>query len=362
MFNIAPDSTLLHSSLYSTVLADCLPQDQIVYSPFKPWFAFSKGSSQLCWNHAICVFSESDEARKQQFAATALIMGLLPLTLKDIAWPERRIVSVSQPLPLLVEILVRALSLEPVEAVGDTLADRRKSAESWSTFLSPTIAGWAWGLERRTIWLLMTAATITLFITYAALAIVEIFSKRSSLGCVYPIFVLTWYLVALLPAAIHTVLSNIRHKRQKSRARRNSILNLQPSVSSSPTNENRAEIEPTKDKGAHNTNSNEIEDSPNATAEKLAEPLPHGNFNHLKIASAVQGANEWWLVQLIWAIYYICGTLVFTSIMAVTVIELFVWVLIGFSVTGASKLLAFFLCLSFEVTGKNRRQISPEGQ
>ena len=64
--------------------------------------------------------------------------------------------------------------------------------------------------------------------------------------------------------------------------------------------------------------------------------------------SAVQGADEWWLVQLSWAIYYIAGTLIFTSIMGLTVIELVAWVVIEFAVTGASKLLALFLCLSWE--------------
>jgi len=45
------------------------------------------------------------------------------------------------------------------------------------------------------------------------------------------------------------------------------------------------------------------------------------------------------------------GTLIFTSIMAVTVVELIVWVALGFAVTGTSKILAFFLCLVFEETG-----------
>ena len=44
----------------------------------------------------------------------------------------------------------------------------------------------------------------------------------------------------------------------------------------------------------------------------------------------------------------IAGTLIFTSIMAVTVVELIVWVGLGFTVTGTSKILAFFLCLVLE--------------
>lgn len=52
--------------------------------------------------------------RKQQFAATSLVIGLVPLTLKDIAWPERRLVAIASPLNWSVEVLVRALGLIPV--------------------------------------------------------------------------------------------------------------------------------------------------------------------------------------------------------------------------------------------------------
>lgn len=55
-----------------------------------------------------------------------------------------------------------------------------------------------------------------------------------------------------------------------------------------------------------------------------------------------------WLVQLVWNVYYVAGTLVYTSIMAVTVIELFVWVMTSVAVTAASKLLGFFLCMAAE--------------
>jgi hypothetical protein len=52
-----------------------------------------------------------------------------------------------------------------------------------------------------------------------------------------------------------------------------------------------------------------------------------------------------------WGVYYIVGTLFFTSIMAVTVPELVVWVTLGLTTAACSKILAFFLCLSFEKTG-----------
>jgi hypothetical protein len=65
----------------------------MVYSPFRPYWRFSKfaGDIQKCWVATDCLFEAASESRKQQFAATAFIMGLIPLTLRDIAWPERRI-------------------------------------------------------------------------------------------------------------------------------------------------------------------------------------------------------------------------------------------------------------------------------
>ena len=57
-----------------------LPKNTIAYSPFVAWFKYYSGSNQHCWDWASCIFQVADEARKQQFAATALVMGLIPLT------------------------------------------------------------------------------------------------------------------------------------------------------------------------------------------------------------------------------------------------------------------------------------------
>ena len=105
----------------------------MVYSPFKPYWKFSKfaGDSQKCWFATDCLFEAAGESRKQRFAATAFIMGLIPLTLKDIAWPKRRIVHVSRPLLRFTEVLVLALGLVPLPAEkGDSLETRQKSEES----------------------------------------------------------------------------------------------------------------------------------------------------------------------------------------------------------------------------------------
>jgi len=69
---------------------------------------------------------------------------------------------------------------------------------------------------------------------------------------------------------------------------------------------------------------------------------------HQDHASAIQGGGDPWLIQLIWRIYYTAGTLVYTSIMAVTVIELFVWVCVSVGAAISMRLLAFCLCMCYE--------------
>lgn len=68
----------------------------------------------------------------------------------------------------------------------------------------------------------------------------------------------------------------------------------------------------------------------------------------------MQGTDETWLVQLIWAIYYVAGTLIFTSIVGVTVIELLTWVLVCCFVSFAAKMLALFILLSLEKMGMDQ--------
>ncbi|KAH7030046.1 hypothetical protein B0J12DRAFT_583718 [Macrophomina phaseolina] len=257
----------------------CPPASAIVYSPFEPWWRFYNGTSQMCWNTASCLFIKADEARKQQFAATALVMGLIPLTLKDIAWPERRSVPVSRRLNVVVETVVLGLGLVPVVVDAQKGEDARAAATRNSRF-----AQWAWDLRRRTVVALVACTAVWLLVCYAALAVVEVYSKRAALGCPFPVFALVWYVAGFVPGAIHAGLSRVRQRKEREE----------------------------------------------------------------KSASAVQGADEWWVVQLVWTFYYTAGTLIFTSIMAVTVIELFVWVVVSFATTGASKLLAVFICLAFE--------------
>ena len=268
----------------------------IVYSPFTPYF---KGipnatSVQQCWLWASCALDNADPARAQQFGAVALVMGLIPLTFKDIAWPGRRVVRLSVKLPWAWEVGVRALGLEPryPEKGGDVAAQLGQTREEWagSTLARKVVRpGWWIG-----------GMGMLLVATGAGLALIEIYSKRASLGCVYPVFVLSWFVIALLPAVVHRVCYDIRTR--------------------GPT-----QGEP---------------ETPGVRSRR--ESVSRSD------ASAVQGSDEIWLVQLMWAIYYIAGTLIYTSIMAVTVAELTAWV--GFSAlfTASCKFMAFFVCLHWE--------------
>ncbi|KAE9364731.1 hypothetical protein N431DRAFT_550155 [Stipitochalara longipes BDJ] len=271
-------------------LADvvCPSEINLIYSPFTPfnqaeYTALNNDTSNACWWWASCLLSNADPARVQQFSATSLVMGLVPLTLKDIAWPERRVVSISRQLPRLLEIFVRALGIVPSI---DTFSPKKHA------IASTTLYGWTQNLTRTRLILMVALSAFSLLLSYGVLAVAEVYSKRSSLGCPYPIFVLTWNLVAIFPAALETAF-----RRPERRG-----------------------------------NAPEAISQPNAADDE----------------SPVQGRGKPWLIQLVWAIYYIAGTLVYSSIMAVTVIELFVWVITSIALTAASKFLAFFLCMAVE--------------
>ena len=148
---------------------------------------------------------------------------------------------------------------------------------------------------------------VTMLVSLVCTALTEIYSKRSALGCPYPVFVVTFYFVALLPSTFHVLCARYRLAHPK-KDRKDLRLTDQNSPVSS-------------------------------------------------MLSAVQGQDEWWIVQLFWAIYYVAGTLVYTSIMAVTVPELVVWVCVSVVLTAACKFTALTICLLFE----NGTGISSQG-
>jgi hypothetical protein len=151
-----------------------------------------------CWWYADCCFSISPDTRKQQYAATALVMGLIPLILKDIAWPQRRIALIPRLQPWYIEVVVRALGLNPI--VTD------KAIIEGKTFKRRLIS--------RAVLMLLV---ILLLVTYAALVVIELFSKRSSLGCPVPAFVVLWFIIALAPSALEVAAARYQRRNKPPR-------------------------------------------------------------------------------------------------------------------------------------------------
>jgi hypothetical protein len=294
----------------------------LIYSPFKPyfWWPMWQGDRQNCWAAADCLFEAAGESRKQQFAATALIMGLIPLTLKDIAWPEQRIVHVTKRLPWIVEVFVLALGLVPQETEDEGTTEDKVKEEN-------LLARAVWKHKTWTIVLYIALSALGVFASYGGMAVVEIYSKRSALGCPWPIWVVCWYIIALVPAAIHATFAKYRRVRWVRKAKK---------ASAKGQVEGYHEAVPLTPQHKQGWEGGEHELEQQRKEKKQ------------KIVSAVQGADEDWPVQLSWGIYYIAGTLIWTSIMAITVAELVVWVGLAIAVSASSKLLAFFLCLLLE--------------
>jgi uncharacterized membrane protein YciS (DUF1049 family) len=299
----------------------------MVHSPFTPYWKFEKFAHdvQKCWVATDCLFENAGESRKQQFAATALVMGLIPLTIKDIAWPERRLVFVTKKLDWTVEILVLALGLVPV-ATGDRETTKAKANEI------TMLAASGWELSTFKIKLRICGYSVAVMVCYGFLVVMEIFSKRSALGCVAPVFVFAWHVVALIPAAIHSLFARWRYQK-KLRHHPDQSTHIYDGISL-PSAAERLRLR------SHSPRTNH----------EMIETIGQMHQENL-LVSAVQGSKEHWSVQMAWGIYYVAGTLVFTSIMAVTVVELVVWVVLGLATAAFSKILAFFLCLVFEETG-----------
>jgi hypothetical protein len=113
------------------------------------------------------LFEVAGESRKQQFAATALVMGLIPITIKDIAWPERRLIFVTKRLHWVIELLVLALGLVPIET-NKQRKTRDKGCEG------TMIAKSAWAMDKRTVKYWIFLCTVALMVCYAGLFVMEI--------------------------------------------------------------------------------------------------------------------------------------------------------------------------------------------
>ena len=144
--------------------------------------------------------------------------------------------------------------------------------------------------------------------------------QRSALGCPYFLFIMTWYVVALVPAGAQVLTLRLR---ESSKKRRSVATKELPRIQQSLLLEEAA-----------------------SSADSVPEVKLDMNVS--RYLEEEQGTEVEWWVQFIWAVYYAAGTLVFASIMAVTVIELFVWVVLACFTTAMSKMLAFRLCGHWE--------------
>ena len=305
LFWLLPLSILVASG--NTLNTSDVCYSSYVYSPFT-----GPTKNSMCWWWAGCVLDSASEVRKQQFAATSLIMGLVPLTLKHIVWPDYTTGLVSLPRNWFLEILVRALGHIPVVT--------RKHIPVVTSDDSPPPA--PPGIRTRVL------LTLAVLVGYGALVVMELYSKRSSLGCPYPLFICTWFIVALIPASIRksiltsTIANSANLCMLKSERWLASLsclhdfawlINIEYWLLHTET----------------------------IALRILRHYAPNSSRDDL---SADQGSEKKWWIQLIWAVYYAAGTLVFSSIMAVTVVELAVWVILTCYTDAASRLLAFRLC------------------
>ncbi len=293
---------VLVSLAFPSVAVDGCPPDDIVYTPFTP---VQQPRYTSCWHWADCVLASAEEVRKQQLNAASLVMGLIPLVLRDIAWPKRRLIYVSRRLPRLIEVVARALGIVPVSIAGaNSLGNNRG-------FATTRIYEWTRSQSFKRRMLLAGASVVALGFVFAALALVKIHSKRSSLGCTYSMFVLTWHIIAIIPAASEVFLS--RHKTEQ-----NASANMFEKSKHRDNFLERGNID------AHSTMTRPTQNSTSQTRQTARPSASTQVTLHQDHAFAIQGGDDPWLNQLVWGIYFTAETLVYTSIMAVTVIELFV--------------------------------------
>lgn len=112
------------------------------------------------------------------------MMGLIPLTFKDIAWPGRRVILLTKPLSAILEVFVRALGMEP-KWPSEKGIYKEDVIRAW--WMESDFATFIWG--RAGIACTVTAVAVAL--SGGTLFVIELYSKRSVLGCVYPAFVLS---------------------------------------------------------------------------------------------------------------------------------------------------------------------------
>lgn len=110
-------------------------------------------------------------------------MGLLPLILKNVAWSHRQTVYIKRRQQWYKEIVVRALGLKtlkvPKQAARELRTDRTLNEIQSTALIAPFV--------------------LLLGFTYV---ILEIRSKRSSIGYLLPATIFTWTLFVVEPASM----------------------------------------------------------------------------------------------------------------------------------------------------------------
>lgn len=117
----------------------------------------------------------------------------------------------------------------------------------------------------------------------------ELYSKRSALGCPFPAWIVVWHLIAVFPAVIHSAFAGLRRSRE-----RRKVAVGQSEHASHLLNDADHWAIPL----AELPNKNE-----HASSVKKQEEEAQRKKNTI---SAVQGADEDWPVQLAWAVYCMC--------------------------------------------------------
>ncbi|KAH9222533.1 hypothetical protein DL95DRAFT_518525 [Leptodontidium sp. 2 PMI_412] len=313
--------------------------------PFNPWFRawtnLTSGpggddpdfvNNMACWWYADCIFNHVPETRKQQYGAISIVMALIPLILKDIAWPEKRIVLIANKSGWVIEIIVRALGLNPTIPEDQT---QIKQGRLFHPIISAAV---------------LVLLVAFLLVSYGLLAVMEVYSKRSSLGCPVPAFVVLWFIIALAPAAVEVAIGRFRNRNKSVKG-----------VSSGQKGFPAGEVGTSGKSTVMVSPDEETLSGINGHSRSTVAVPGSSNGNHrqsvistARVSNNIQGGEQHWMAQFCWGLYYSAGGLIFTSIMLVAVVELFTWMLLAGVASAASKMLGYRLCGYWGPKGKMR--------
>jgi len=332
---------ILATCFFTPILASssdelCASPDFNPTKPFEPWFkAWTNVTSgpggdlpdyvnnMACWWYADCIFGLVAETRKQQYGAISIVMALIPLILKDIAWPEQRLVMISSQRNWAIEIIVRGLGLNPVIPKDPT---QFKAGKLFHPIISTLI-------------LLFLVAFLV--VSYGFLALMEVYSKRSSLGCPVPAFVVLWFVVGLAPATVEVAIGRFLNRNSAGKISKLEKNGLQQDTEGDIS---KSTIVVSGDEEALNVRNGYSALSTGVPQNAESGDIKQEATSTPQVSNNIQGGEQHWVAQFCWGLYYSGGGLIFTSIMLVTVVELFTWMLLAGLASAAGKMLGYRLC------------------